>query len=917
MPTVVTKTVGPSGRDYTSISAAMAGELAIRADLVARDEVLVIEPDSYEEATQFNVGDGFTCDATRYVHLRVPEANRFTGSDPTTGFHYRPSLNYKTIVVKNYCRIEGVGVLVDRTSWPPNVELGSYAKAKQCLIKTTASNGTAGFRTTRFAVDPVFENCCAIETRASVASSGPCFYVFDTGNVKLINCTAISEDASGGSCFYSKKYLTETTAINCVAFGSATNFVSATAGEWSAATSNNASEDATAPGANSVTLSADPFVASGSGDYSIANDSVLAKAGTNPLSPLSNPDDWKDITGKTRAYWDIGAFAAPASLAENTHLATFTTRPTDTGASGGPNVAGTETNYPGYIDLSEAPQALWDAVTSGGGDIRVFENQAGGLVELPAEVVSCDTSAETGELHYLLPSISASTPQEIRLYADGVSSRYDHADPFGRNSVWGDYEAVYHMADDPSAGTMTDSAGNWDLTSRTTMAAGDSVAGQMGSAVQFNGSNEGFSTTSPSAGFLSTPVSFQVVAATNNVGADVAAFGFYEAASTGGGRGWIGTNGSQFRVLLNNDLKTGTPVNGDAFWLAGGTNNDTGPQSRFANLNGSDWVRDGVFADLNTKYAAGDAIAIAFMADATPAGYWNGWVDEARISNRYLSANWITTEYNNQSDPSSFYTATDPNAGGGVSVAVPAASVTITGYAPTVTGAASISVDVPAGEISVTGYAPTVTSTDNIEVAIPADSLTVTGYAPTVTSSDSQDVSPGADSISVTGYAPTIAITDAQAIVIPAGSVTVTGYAPSVETTSNVTVEVDTGSVSITGHAPAVGTSISVSPAVSTLSITGYAPAVVASVKTVTCTLVDVNGRALPNLSDLSYAWFDEPDPANLSTPVVKGVTESTDGSGVIEVPISGSSLTSGQTGLLVLRSSDGESLGAYNLPVA
>jgi hypothetical protein len=116
--------------------------------------------------------------------------------------------------------------------------------------------------------------------------------------------------------------------------------------------------------------------------------------------------------------------------------------------------------------------------------------------------------------------------------------------------VWGDYEAVYHMADDPSAGTMTDSAGNWDLTSRTTMAAGDSVAGQMGSAVQFNGSNEGFSTTSPSAGFLSTPVSFQVVAATNNVGADVAAFGFYEAASTGGGRGWIGTNGSQFRVLL-------------------------------------------------------------------------------------------------------------------------------------------------------------------------------------------------------------------------------------------------------------------------------------------------------------------------------------------------------------------------------
>jgi hypothetical protein len=310
-------------------------------------------------------------------------------------------------------------------------------------------------------------------------------------------------------------------------------------------------------------------------------------------------------------------------------------------------------------------------------------------------------------------------------------------------------------------------------------------------------------------------------------------------------------------------------------------------------------------------------LTIAGLIDPADKRHADVLVEDVLLLESSPGADWITTEYNNQSDPSSFYTATDPNAGGGVSVAVPAASVTITGYAPTVTGAASISVDVPAGEISVTGYAPTVTSTDNIEVAIPADSLTVTGYAPTVTASDSQEVSPGADSIAVTGYAPTIAITDAQAIVIPAGSVTVTGYAPTVETTSSVTVEVDTGSVSITGHAPAVGTSISVSPAVSTLSITGYAPSVVASVKTVTCTLVDVNGRALPNLADLSYAWFDEPDPANLSTPVVKGVTESTDGSGVIEVPISGSSLTSGQTGLLVLRSSDGESLGAYNLPVA
>ncbi len=36
--------------------------------------------------------------------------------------------------------------------------------------------------------------------------------------------------------------------------------------------------------------------------------------------------------------------------------------------------------------------------------------------------------------------------------------------------------------------------------------------------------------------------------------------------------------------------------------------------------------------------------------------YWNGKIDEARVANVARSANWITTEYNNQNDPSSFET---------------------------------------------------------------------------------------------------------------------------------------------------------------------------------------------------------------------------------------------------------------------
>jgi len=46
--------------------------------------------------------------------------------------------------------------------------------------------------------------------------------------------------------------------------------------------------------------------------------------------------------------------------------------------------------------------------------------------------------------------------------------------------------------------------------------------------------------------------------------------------------------------------------------------------------------------------------------------YLTGSVDEARVSNTARGADWILTEYNNQSSPSTFYTLSNiPGAGGG------------------------------------------------------------------------------------------------------------------------------------------------------------------------------------------------------------------------------------------------------------
>jgi hypothetical protein len=45
--------------------------------------------------------------------------------------------------------------------------------------------------------------------------------------------------------------------------------------------------------------------------------------------------------------------------------------------------------------------------------------------------------------------------------------------------------------------------------------------------------------------------------------------------------------------------------------------------------------------------------------------YYDGLLDEVRISTTVRSADWVATEYNNQSSPSTFYTVGAAVTGGG------------------------------------------------------------------------------------------------------------------------------------------------------------------------------------------------------------------------------------------------------------
>lgn len=133
-----------------------------------------------------------------------------------------------------------------------------------------------------------------------------------------------------------------------------------------------------------------------------------------------------------------------------------------------------------------------------------------------------------------------------------------------------------------------------------------------------------------------------------------------------------------------------------------------------------------------------------------------------------------------------------------------AASVVVTGYAPTITRTANQSVSPAPAAVTATGYAPTIARTANQSVSPAAANVTVTGYAPTISRTANQIVTPGAASVTATGYAPTISRTTGLTITPGAASVVVTGYAPTIARTAHQSVSPAPASVIATGYAPTI-----------------------------------------------------------------------------------------------------------------
>ena len=153
MVTVLTRTIGPSGRDYASFTLAEADvtNIGTSGDLVANDEAIVFKADAadYSGNFQFFTGGALTCDATRNVTWTH-------ASGAEHGGQFESGAN-----IVGYCLIQEDHAVVDGLSVSPSSGFASQVTngAEGAIFRNLMSYST---------------NSTAIKLQLGGSSASPC-----------------------------------------------------------------------------------------------------------------------------------------------------------------------------------------------------------------------------------------------------------------------------------------------------------------------------------------------------------------------------------------------------------------------------------------------------------------------------------------------------------------------------------------------------------------------------------------------------------------------------------------------------------------------------------------------------------------------------------------------------------------------
>ena len=347
-------------------------------------------------------------------------------------------------------------------------------------------------------------------------------------------------------------------------------------------------------------------------------------------------------------------------------------------------VDATLTDFPVYLDLADLGTDFHSGVKSDGSDIRITTGDQ--VTQIPREVVVIDTSGETGEVHFKAPSLSGTADTTFYIYyCNSSATEPAAASTNGSQNVWTNgYQGVWHLEEDQAG------IGNVDLYQDSTANANhgdDQISatvqtGQIGAGNDFDGTDDYIQTSSNE---LATANNFTISLWVN---ADSTAFADHilwegEGTGQGWGSGVDNCTSNQdemhltFGRLTDADSAESDFINffmGCTITSAGGNMNISSASftdttsyhhiaATVANISTSpagELYLDGASVGTDTA-TTGDVTRDGWDTDfrigrpGAAERFLDGLADEVRIADIARTSTWISTVFNNQDSPSTFY----------------------------------------------------------------------------------------------------------------------------------------------------------------------------------------------------------------------------------------------------------------------
>ena len=321
-------------------------------------------------------------------------------------------------------------------------------------------------------------------------------------------------------------------------------------------------------------------------------------------------------------------------------------------------VSGNLSNFPVLVSVSDP-----DLVAGGAGKVINADGREllfaayDGVAKLAHEIEVFNSSAGSLTAWVKIPSFSATSDTVIYLYFG--SSAANQQNP---NGVWdSNYRGVWHLPNGTSL-SATDSTANVNNGNATQASA---AAGKVDGSASFNGSSNRIDAGNGSTLGITGPI-------TMSAWVKATAFPPYGGVSTIVDKGFDGTREAYYLRLRQDASGVGL----DAGSFDAPSWSDFSAVWPVVNWNVGEWRHvTGVYDSLGFWRVYFDGVEKAARAQANGAfsstknvfigaadisgsvsRFFSGAIDEVRISNIARGADWIATEYNNQSDPAAFLT---------------------------------------------------------------------------------------------------------------------------------------------------------------------------------------------------------------------------------------------------------------------